>query len=152
MAGLGCNKPVDAVYPLIVSDSAGETPTGDQDYVIHFDKADLPPVQAFWSLTMYDEDGFQVANPINRYAIGDRDALKYNADGSLDIYVQAKSPGKGKESNWLPSPKQGALGLTMRLYAPKRSVLDGTWKPPVLKRVGGKPGPAPLGDGLPAHK
>lgn len=152
MAGLGCNKPVDAVYPLIVSDSTGKTPTGDQDYVLHFDKADLPPVQAFWSLTMYDKDGFQVANPINRYAIGDRNALKYHADGSLDIYVQARSPGKDKEANWLPSPKEGALGLTMRLYAPKRSVLDGTWKPPVLQRVGGKAAPARLGDGLPSHK
>jgi hypothetical protein len=75
-----------------------------------------------------------MANPINRYAIGDRNALKYNSDGSLDIYIQAPSPGKDKEPNWLPSPKQGALGLTMRLYAPERRVLDGTWKPPVLKR------------------
>ena len=132
--------------------AAGKTPTGDQDYVIQFDKADLPPVQAFWSLTMYDKDGFQVANPINRYAIGDRDALKYNADRSLDIYVQARSPGKNKEANWLPSPKDGALGLTMRLYAPNRTVLDGTWKPPVLTRVGGKASPARLGDGLPSHQ
>ena len=152
LAGLGCNKPVDAVYPLIVSDSAGKTPTGDQQYVIHFDKEDLPPAQAFWSLTMYDKDGFQVANPINRYAIGDRDALQYNADGSLDIYIQAQSPGKAKESNWLPSSKEGALGLTMRLYAPERSVLDGTWKPPVLQHVGGAAAPARLGDGLPSHQ
>jgi hypothetical protein len=137
LAGLGCNKPVDAVYPLIVTDSDGKTPKGDQQYVIHFDKDKLPPAQAFWSLTMYDQEGFQVANPINRYAIGDRDALTYNANGSLNIYIQAQSPGKDKESNWLPSPKQGTLGLTMRLYAPERSVLDGTWKPPVLKRVGG---------------
>jgi hypothetical protein len=138
-------------YPLIVSDSFGKTPTGDQNYVIHFAKVNLPPAHAFWSLTMYDADGFQVANPINRYAIGDRNALRYNADGSLDIYIQAPSPGKDKESNWLPSPKQGVLGLTMRLYAPERSVLDGSWKPPVLQRVGGKAAPARLGDGLPSH-
>jgi hypothetical protein len=152
LAGLGCNKPVDAVYPLIVSDSAGKTPEGNQDYVLHFDKDELPPAQAFWSLTMYDKEGFQVANPINRYAIGDRDALHYNADGSLDIYIQAQSPGKARESNWLPSPKEGTLGLTMRLYAPKRSVLDGSWKPPVLQHVGGTAAPARLGDGLPSHK
>jgi len=152
LAGLGCNKPVDAVYPLIVSDADGKTPTGDQDYVLHFDKDELPPVQAFWSLTMYDVEGFQVANPINRYAIGDRDALKYKADGSLDLYIQAGSPGKAKESNWLPAPKEGTLGLTMRLYAPERSVLDGTWKPPVLQHVGGKSEPARLGDGLPSHR
>jgi hypothetical protein len=82
LAGLGCNKPVDAVYPLIVSDSSGKTPTGSQNYVIHFDKNELPPVAAFWSLTMYDADGFQLANSIDRYAIGDRDALKYNTDGN----------------------------------------------------------------------
>jgi hypothetical protein len=152
LAGLGCNKPVDAVYPLIVSDADGNTPTGDQDYVIHFAKGNLPPAKAFWSLTMYDKGGFQVANPINRYAIGDRDALKYSSDGSLDIYIQAQSPGKDKEANWLPSPKDGTLGLTMRIYAPKRSVLEGTWSPPVLKRVGGKAAPARLGDGLPSHK
>ncbi len=152
LAGLGCNKPVDAMYPLIVTDADGHTPQGDQNYVIHFDKGELPPVSSFWSLTMYDADGFQVANPINRYAIGDRDALKFNADGSLDIYIQVESPGKDKESNWLPSPKQGTLGLTMRLYAPKRSVLDGTWMPPKLQRViEVKTSPTRIGDGLPTH-
>ena len=152
LAGLGCNKPIDAVYPLAVSDSRGKTPTGDQHYVMHFDPDKLPPAEAFWSITMYDNEGFQVANPINRFAIGDRDALKFNDDGSLDIYIQSESPGKDKESNWLPSPSQGTLGLTMRLYAPDRSVLDGSWKPPVLTHVDGKASPAKLGDGLPAHQ
>jgi hypothetical protein len=135
MAGLGCNKPIDAVYPLAITDSRGKTPTGDQHYVMHFGQDQLPPAEAFWSLTMYDVEGFQVANLINRFAIGDRDKLKFNDDGSLDIYIQAES-----------------LGLTMRLYAPDRSVLDGSWKPPVLSRVDGKATPAKLGDGLPAHQ
>lgn len=152
MAGLGCNKPIDAVYPLAITDSRGKTPTGDQHYVMHFDQDQLPPAEAFWSLTMYDAEGFQVANLINRFAIGDRDKLKFNDDGSLDIYIQAESPGGDKESNWLPAPAEGTLGLTMRLYAPDRSVLDGSWKPPVLSRVDGKATPAKLGDGLPAHQ
>ena len=130
--GLGANQVADAVYPLM----DGNAGTGDR-FMLHFDKKDLPPVEAFWSLTLYDKDGFPVANPLNRFAIGDRDALKYNADGSLDLYFQADSPGKDKESNWLPAPKEGAWNLTMRLYAPKRAVLDGTWNPPALKRVGG---------------
>ena len=95
----------------------------------------MPPADAFWSLTMYDAEGFQVANPINRFAIGDRDALKYNTDGSLDLYIQHASPGAEQESNWLPAPKSGALGLTMRVYAPRQTALDGRWNPPPVKRV-----------------
>ena len=81
---------------------------------------------------MYDPD-FAVPNPLNRYAIGDRDALKYNSDGSLDIYIQPETPGKEKESNWLPSPKAGGINVTMRLYAPKSEALEGTWIPPAIK-------------------
>jgi hypothetical protein len=80
-------------------------------------------------------EGFQVANPLNRFAIGDRDTLKYNPDGSLDVYVQNESPGPDKEANWLPAPKSGQLGLTMRLYAPKPQALDGRWNPPAVQRV-----------------
>lgn len=87
-------------------------------------------------MTMYDEAGFQVANPINRFAIGDRDALKYNADGSLDLYLQHETPGSDKVSNWLPSPAQGKLGVTMRLYAPKPQALDGRWNPTAIRGVG----------------
>ena len=145
LAGLGCNKPIDAVYPLAIVDSRGKEPTGDQQYVMHFDKDQLPPAEAFWSLTMYDADGFQVANPINRFAIGDRDKLKFNDDGSLDLFIQAKSPGKERESNWLPAPNQGILGLTMRLYAPDRSVLDGSWQPPILTHVDEAARPAKAG-------
>jgi hypothetical protein len=145
LAGLGCNKPIDAVYPLAIVDSRGKEPTGDQQYVMHFDKDQLPPAEAFWSLTMYDADGFQVANPINRFAIGDRDKLEFNDDGSLDLFIQAESPGKERESNWLPAPNQGILGLTMRLYAPERSVLDGSWQPPILTHVDEAARPAKAG-------
>jgi hypothetical protein len=131
---LSANQPEDAIYPLIVADAEGNAPTGDNRYVLHFDKAALPPVGAFWSLSMYDAQGFQIANPLNRFAIGDRDPLRYNADGSLDLYVQHDDPGVERNANWLPSPNAGLLGLTMRLYAPKPTALDGSWAPPPLRR------------------
>ena len=135
MVGLGANQPEDAIYPLNVSDADGNPIMGENRYVMHFSKEELPPVEAFWSLTMYDARGFQVANPLNRFALGDRDALKFNADGSLDIYIQHKSPGKDKEANWLPSPAKGELGLTLRLYAPKPQALDRRWVPPVIRKI-----------------
>jgi len=134
LVGLGANQPEDAIYPLNISDADGDPVTAEKQYVLHFDKNELPPVNAFWSLTMYDAVGFQVANSLNRFALGDRDKLKYNADGSLDIYIQHQSPGKEKESNWLPSPAKGALGLTLRLYAPQPQALDGRWVPPAIKK------------------
>ena len=79
---------------------------------------------------MYDAEGFQVANALNRFAIGDRDPIKFNADGSLDLYIQNQNPGPDKEANWLPAPSNGQLGLTLRLYAPKPQVADGRWNPP----------------------
>jgi hypothetical protein len=135
MAGLGANQVEDAIYPLNMTDADGKRVTAENNYVLHFDKSELPPVGAFWSLTMYDVEGFQVANSINRFAIGDRDALKFNPDGSLDLYVQHENPGPDKESNWLPAPQSGPLGLTLRLYAPEQQVLDGRWNPPAFKRV-----------------
>jgi hypothetical protein len=134
MVGLGANQPEDAIYPLCIGDTSGQPLKGGNKYILHFNKDQLPPVGAFWSVTMYDADGFQVANPINRFAIGDRDALKYAPDGSLDIYIQSDNPGSSKESNWLPTPKSGQLGVTMRLYAPKPQALDGRWNPPAIKR------------------
>jgi hypothetical protein len=134
MAGLGANQPEDAIYPLNIADADGNAVVGENKYVLHFDKGDLPPANAFWSLTMYDAEGFQVANSINRFAIGDRDALKFNADGSLDLFIQSDNPGPALESNWLPAPKSGKLGLTMRLYAPRQEALDGRWNPPAIKR------------------
>jgi hypothetical protein len=135
MVGLGANQVDDAIYPLSVGDAEGQKITGERKYVLHFNKGELPPVDAFWSLTMYDAAGFQVANPISRFAIGDRDALKFNADGSLDLYIQNANPGADKEGNWLPSPESGELGLTLRLYAPRKQVADGRWNPPAIKRV-----------------
>ncbi|MGQ0446524.1 MAG: DUF1254 domain-containing protein [Beijerinckiaceae bacterium] len=134
MGGLGANLPEDAVYPVSFVDEEGKPLSGANKYIVHFDKGNTPPADAFWSITMYDKDGFQIPNPINRYAIGDRDKLKFNTDGSLDIYVQAGSPGKDKESNWLPAP-QGAFQPTMRLYSPRPEVLDGKWSPPPFKKV-----------------
>ena len=135
MVGLGANQPEDAVYPLNMADTHGKPLTGEHKYILRFSKEELPPVSAFWSVTMYDSAGFQVANRINRFAIGDRDDLKYNPDGSLDLYLQHESPGSDKESNWLPSPATGTLGVTMRLYAPKAQILDGRWNPPAIRRV-----------------
>ena len=134
MIGLGANQLEDAVYPLNLADSDGVPLNGERTYVLHFDKDDLPPVNGFWSVTMYDTEGFVVANPLNRYALGDRDALTYNDDGSLDLYLQHESPGVDQESNWLPAPL-GPIGVTMRLYGPKPSATDGHWRPPVIKRV-----------------
>jgi hypothetical protein len=134
MAGLGANPPEDAIYPLNVFDADGQPLDGDHDYVLHCEHDQIPPVHAFWSVTMYDDEGFQVANAINRFAIGDRDDLTYNADGSLDLYLQHDSPGAERESNWLPAPR-GPLGVTMRLYAPAPEALDDRWSPPPIRRV-----------------
>ncbi|BDT87018.1 DUF1254 domain-containing protein [Nocardia cyriacigeorgica] len=134
-AGLGANPPEDAIYPLLLTDSEGKPPMGDSDYTIHFDADRLPPVDAFWSITMYDAEGFQTPNELNRFAIGDRDPLRYNSDGSLDIYISHTNPGPDRESNWLPAPL-GPLGITLRLYAPHPAALDRTWTPPPLHKVG----------------
>lgn len=132
MVGLGANPPEDAIYPMAVADANGQPIDGANNYVLHFEKSELPPVGAFWSITMYDAQGFQVPNVLNRFAIGDRDNLKYNTDGSLDIYFQSKDPGGDKTSNWLPSPASGTLGITMRLYAPAPEALNGVWNPPAI--------------------
>ena len=133
MIGLGANLAEDAIYPLLITDEDGEPPTGEHDYVLHFDADSLPPVDAFWSVTMYDGDGYTVPNPLGRYAIGDRDALEFGEDGSLDIYISRSSPGPRFESNWLPAT-EGPLGITMRLYNPRPEILDGRWNPPPLRK------------------
>ena len=136
--GLGANLPEDAIYPLNLGDESGKPLDGSNKYTIHFDKANIPPVHAFWSITLYDRDGFQVANSLNRFAVSSWMPFKYNPDGSLDLYFQTESPGKDKEWNWLPAPK-GLFNLTMRLYAPKHEVLVGKWNPPAVVRVQGLP-------------
>lgn len=134
MVGLGANPPEDAVYPVLAVDADGEPLVGERDYVMHFDAGALPPVCAFWSVTMYDHVGFQAPNELNRFALGDRDRLNYNADGSLDIFISHVNPGADREPNWLPAPT-GPLGVTMRLYAPRPEVLDGRWEPPVVRKA-----------------
>jgi hypothetical protein len=133
MVGLGANQPEDAIYPLNAADADGKPLDGNNKYVLHFNKEEMPPVAAFWSLTMYDQQGFQSANSINRFAISSWMSLKKNSDGSLDLFIQHENPGPDKESNWLPAPK-GLLGVTMRLYAPKAAALYGDWNPPAIRR------------------
>ena len=132
--GLGANLPEDAIYPLNLADSDGKPLDGRSNYTIHFDKGQIPPVQAFWSITLYDPQGFQVANPLNRFAVSSWMPFKYNADGSLDLYFQNESPGADKDANWLPAPK-GPYNLTMRLYAPKSDALTGKWNPPPVTKT-----------------
>ena len=132
--GLGANLPEDAIYPLNLGDDTGKPLVGANKYVLHFDKGATPPADAFWSITLYDNDGFQVANSLNRFAVSSWMPFKYNADGSLDLYFQNESPGADKEANWLPAPK-GAFNLTMRLYGPKSEALTGKWNPPLVTRV-----------------
>jgi hypothetical protein len=134
MLGLGANPPEDAVYPLLMADADGDKVDGSHDYVLHFAKSELPPVSAFWSITMYDDHGFPVSNELNRFALGDRDPLDYNADGSLDLYIQHANPGSDRQSNWLPAPN-GPSGITMRLYLPDVSVLAGAWAPPPVQKA-----------------
>jgi len=133
--GLGANLPEDAIYPLNLADETGKPLDGANQYTIHFDKGATPPVNAFWSITLYDAEGFQVGNAINRFAVSSWMPFKYNSDGSLDIYFQNETPGSDKEANWLPAPK-GPFNLTMRLYAPQSDALTGKWNPPPVKKLG----------------
>ena len=135
--GLGANRPQDAVYPTSEGPDILKKYSGANKYVLHFNKGELPPVDGFWSLTMYDADYFFVPNPLNRYTVSQRNKFKSNADGSVDLYVQNESPGKDKEQNWLPAPKDQFV-LMMRLYWPKEkppSLLDDSWKIPPVKEI-----------------
>lgn len=132
--GLGANLPEDAIYPLNLADDTGKPLDGAHKYTISFDKGGTPPVNAFWSITLYDPDGFQVANSLNRFAVSSWMPFKTNADGSLTLHFQNDSPGADREANWLPAPK-GAFNLTMRLYAPQSDALTGKWNPPSVTRV-----------------
>jgi hypothetical protein len=135
--GLGANRPEDAVYPTSEGPDILQSYDGAKKYVMHFDKGQMPPVQGFWSLTMYDADYFFVANPLNRYTLSERNELVKNPDGSVDLYIQHDSPGGAKEANWLPAPA-GKFILMMRLYWPEAkppSILDGTWKIPRVREA-----------------
>ncbi len=135
--GAGGNVPEDATYPIARLDSEGKLLDGANRYVLHFTKADFPPVdpRGFWSLTLYDKEYFLVPNPANRYALLSRDTFKRNPDGSMDLYVQKAPPGPDEQSNWLPAP-DGEFILMLRLYWPKMEVISGAWAPPPVRRVG----------------
>lgn len=136
MAGIYGNDAVEALYPIAYTDRRGEKlDASTHRYTITFPKGQLPPVNAFWSVTMYDgKTQLLVANPIDRYLINSPmlPNLKKNRDGSLTLYVQKDSPGKAKEANWLPAPND-EFYLVMRLYWPKPAALDGVWKPPAVQ-------------------
>ena len=134
MVGLGSNPPEDAIYPLTFTDGDGNALDGEHDYQLRFDAQNLPPAGAFWSLTLYDHKGFQIPNHLNRYALGDRDPLRREPDGSLELLIQHQDPGQERTPNWLPSPL-GAFALFLRLYEPRVQALDGTWQPPAVRRV-----------------
>ena len=136
MVGLGANLPEDAIYPNTSLDHQGQTLTGQHRYQIHFEADKLPPVKAFWSITAYGADEFLIDNPIKRYALGDRDALAYNADRSLDIWIQAKPPvAQTQQKNWLPVKDGASFLLNARLYWPHASALQGHWQMPLVRRL-----------------
>ena len=128
------NVPQEAMYWWTNTDGAGHALSGGHDYVMHFPAGQLPPNNAFWSLTMGDAGNRFVANPINRYSVSDRSGLVQNAGGSVDIYIQNTAPA-GHESNWLPAPA-GRFILWLRVYIPGQSILDGEYQVPPIKKVG----------------
>jgi hypothetical protein len=130
--GLGANLPQDAIYPINLADESGRLLDGANRYTLHFDKGGTPPANAFWSIALYDADGFQVANRLNRFNLSSWMRLHYNADGSLDLYFQNDTP--GVEANWLSAPK-GPFNLVMRLYAPRSEALIGRWNPQPVMRM-----------------
>ena len=136
MVGLGANLPEDAVYPNTALDHQGQALNGKHRYRLHFAANALPPVKAFWSITAYGADEFLIDNPLQRFAIGDRDPLVFNADGSLDLWVQATSPSqKEAAANWLPVQMGAPFLLNARLYWPEDKALNGQWKMPVVERL-----------------
>ncbi len=135
MIGLGANLPADAIYPSASVDGAGQALHGDRRYRLHFNAGELPPVNAFWSVTACGADNFFIDNPINRYALGDRDPLVYNADGSLDLWLQAQAPPPALRANWLPVKYGEPFLLNARLYWPKPAALGGTWGMPAIERL-----------------
>jgi hypothetical protein len=134
-AALGANTRPETVYPLAVDDVDGRKLTGRNRYRIRFPRGQLPPANAFWSLTLYGKDRYLVDNPIDRYAIGDRTkGLRRGKDRSITIYVQHSRPSGAAAANWLPTPS-GAFRLALRIYEPRRSALSGSWKPPPVRRL-----------------
>ena len=134
MYALGANLLKDAMYISLRDDQNNHPLSGKYRYVLHFKRGQTPPVRAFWSLTLYDSSGYLVPNKIDRYAIGDKNRLTFNEDGSLNIYIQHDKPDDDKVSNWLPSP-EGDFNLLLRLYWPEYKVIAKGWKPPLIKTI-----------------
>lgn len=134
--GVGGNLAEDAIYPLAVVDGEGQFLDGAHRYTLHFTEDELPPVNAFWSVTMYDADSYLVPNEIDVHAVGDRSGLHYADDGSLTIAVQAEQPDNTSTTNWLPAPRSGRFKLALRLYHPREEASKGIWRPPALRRLG----------------
>jgi hypothetical protein len=140
--GWPANLPEDAIYPTAKVDADGNLLNGANKYTLTFKKGETPPVNGFWSITMYHDDGgwWFVPNPLNKFTVSMRDHPKFNKDGSLTLYFQHDSPGKAKQANWLPAP-EGEFLMTMRLYGPKAtspSILppgSGTWAPPPIAKT-----------------
>jgi hypothetical protein len=135
LIGLGGIRPDDVVYPTAFLDGEDKPLDGANRYVLHLDRGQAPPTNATWSVSMYDPQGYYVPNAIDRYNLAAWMPLRYNADGSLDLYIQAASPGADREANWLPSPTSGPFNITVRIYWPKQEVLDGSYKLPPVRRV-----------------
>jgi hypothetical protein len=130
------NAPSTTRYIYNDFDAQGARLNGANRYAVTFAKGQTPPVDGFWSLTLYNEHHLFSANPLKRYSLGTKNKdLKPNADGSLTLHVQSESPGKDKESNWLPAPEGADFSLYIRTYWPKKEVTDGTWKPPAIEKV-----------------
>jgi hypothetical protein len=136
IGGIICNDAAEAIYVVAFTDVEGQPLDGANRYTLHFEKGALPPANEFWSLTMYDPAHNLVDNPINRYAIRDRTpGIRQEADGSTILYLQSTSPGADKESNWLPTPKQGAFSMALRTYGPGEAIIKQTWQPPTVKKA-----------------
>ncbi len=132
--GLEINLPQNMISSSCIVDEGGEKLNGSNKYTIHFNQDEIPLANAFWSLTAYDAKGAFVANPMNRFTIGNRDSLIRNADGSVDIYFQRSYPGKSREKNWLPV-SSGDFNIVLRVYSPKEQMLKGKWSIPPIKKT-----------------
>ncbi|KAG1188830.1 hypothetical protein G6F35_014189 [Rhizopus arrhizus] len=130
----GSGLPEDQMVLLLATDSQGAPIDGAHRYVLHFESGQLPPAGAAWSLAAYDGQGMPVANLLNRYALGDRAPLRYNADGSLDVHISHAPPAPEEQANWLPVASAGPVTVLLRAYEPGPALLDGLWMPPPLVR------------------
>lgn len=143
----GSGLPEDLAVLLLAADSQGAPIDGAHRYLLHFESGQLPPAGALWSLAAYDGQGMPVANLLNRYALGDRAPLRYNADGSLDMHVSHAPPAPEDQANWLPLPASGPVTVLLRAYEPGPALLDGLWMPPLLVRDE----PRPVAEARPAE-